>query len=210
MIRFGMAFVGGMLVALALFMFMQRMVMTDEEAPPQDEDAERIDFIRVERNEQVRERERQKPEEPEQPEEPPPPPEMEIEQDQPPDTPQMEFDMPNLDIPTGMEGGQFIGRRGGGGGQGDGDVVPIVRIEPQWPREALMQGIEGWVKVEFTIREDGSVTDPQVVESEPRRLFDRSALRAITRWRFRPRIVDGRPVERRATQVIEFNLEDAQ
>ncbi|MEA5444803.1 energy transducer TonB [Gammaproteobacteria bacterium AB-CW1] len=208
--RYLMALVGGVVVAVLLFVFMQRMIMTDEDGAPSLDDGERIDFIRVERDEQVRERQRQRPEEPDEPEPPPPPPEMEIQQDQPPDAPQMDFDMPQLDIPTGMEGGAFVGGRSGGEGSGDGDVVPIVRIEPQWPREALMQGIEGWVRVEFTIREDGSVANPRVLESEPRRLFDRAALRAITRWRFRPRIVDGRPVERQATQTIEFNLEDAQ
>ncbi|MCP1726143.1 protein TonB [Natronospira proteinivora] len=209
MTRFLMALVGGAVVAVLLFVLMQRMIMTDEDGAPSLDDGERIDFIRVERDEQVRERDRQPPEEPEEPEEPPPPPEMEIQQDQPPQQ-QMDFDMPQLDVPTGMEGGAFIGSGGGAEGSGDGDVVPIVRVEPQWPREALVQGIEGWVQVEFTIREDGSVSNPRVVDSEPRRVFDRAALRAIQRWRFRPRIVDGRPVERQATQTIEFNLEDAQ
>lgn len=209
MIRFILALLSGSVVAVLLFMLMQAMIMGDDEQPPQPDDSERIDFIRVERDEQVREREREQPEEPEEPEEPPPPPEMEIQQDQPPQQ-NMDFDMPQLDVPTGMEGGAFIGRGGGQQGSGDGDVVPIVRVEPQWPREALVQGIEGWVRVEFTIREDGSVSNPRVIDSEPRRMFDRQALRAIQRWRFRPRIVDGRPVERTATQTIEFNLEDAQ
>lgn len=208
MIRYVLALLGGSVVAVLLFMLMQSMIMGDEEQPPQADESERIDFIHVERNEQVRERERQQPEEPEEPEEPPPPPEMEVQQEQPPQQ-NMDFDMPQLDVPTGISGGAYLGQRGGGQGSGDGDVVPIVRVEPQWPREALIQGIEGWVRVEFTIRPDGTVANPQVVESEPRRMFDRQALRAIQRWRFRPRMVDGRPVERRATQTIEFNLEDA-
>jgi protein TonB len=208
MIRYVLALLGGSVVAVLLFMLMQGMIMGDEEQPPQPDDAERIEFIRVERNEQVRERERQKPEEPEQPEEPPPPPEMEIQQEQPPQQ-NIDMDMPQLDIPSGIAGGAYIGQRGNMGGSGDGDVVPIVRVEPQWPREALLQGIEGWVRIEFTIRADGTVAEPRVIESEPRRMFDRQALRAIQRWRFRPRMVDGRPVERRATQTIEFNLEEA-
>lgn len=209
MIRFILSLLGGAVVAVLLFVLMQRMIMTDEGDVPNAERGERIDFIRVERDERVRERERTPPEEPQEPDQPPPPPEMQIQQDQPPQT-QLDFDMPQLDIPTGIEGGAFIGRGGQSQGAGDGDVVPIVRVEPQWPREALVQGIEGWVRVEFTIREDGSVSDPRVIDADPRRVFDRSALRAIQRWRFRPRIVDGRPVERRATQTIEFNLEEAQ
>jgi protein TonB len=84
-----------------------------------------------------------------------------------------------------------------------------VRIEPQYPREALLKGIQGWVRVRFTIMEDGSVDDPIVVESEPRRLFDRAAIRAILRWKFKPRIVDGKAVRREAEQVIDFKLDNA-
>ena len=86
-------------------------------------------------------------------------------------------------------------------------MIPIVRIDPQWPREALLEGIQGWVEVEFTILPDGSVADPRVVNSEPRRVFDRNALRAILRWKFKPRIVDGQPVSRQATQRIDFILD---
>ena len=59
------------------------------------------------------------------------------------------------------------------------------------------------------IMEDGSVDDPVVVESEPRRLFNRAAIRAILRWKFKPRIVDGRAVKRQAEQVIDFKLDSA-
>ena len=85
-------------------------------------------------------------------------------------------------------------------------MIPIVRIDPQWPREALIEGTEGWVEVEFTILPDGSVEDPIVTDSEPRGLFDRNALRAILRWKFKPRVVDGEAVSRRAEQRIDFIL----
>jgi len=47
-----------------------------------------------------------------------------------------------------------------------------------------------------------------VVDSDPRRVFDREALRAILRWKFRPRIVDGQAVSREAEQTIEFNMDE--
>jgi protein TonB len=53
------------------------------------------------------------------------------------------------------------------------------------------------------------VDDPLVVESQPRRLFDRAAIRAILRWKFKPRIVDGQAVRREAEQVIDFKLDNA-
>ena len=62
------------------------------------------------------------------------------------------------------------------------------------------------MKVAFTITEEGKVTEAVVTDSRPRRVFDRSALRAIRKWRFRPKVVDGRPVKSQATQLIEFKL----
>jgi protein TonB len=124
----------------------------------------------------------------------------------PPPTP-INVDMPRIDVPVSTGGGPYLGNWQENVAAAEGDVIPIVRIDPQWPREALLNGIEGWVKVEFTILADGTVTDPVVLEAEPRRMFDRNALRAILKWKFKPRIIDGKPVERRATQVIEFSLD---
>lgn len=94
----------------------------------------------------------------------------------------------------------------GGSGNDEAEAIPIFRMEPKYPRKAARSRIEGWVKLEFTITENGTVTAPVVVDSKPRRTFDRSALQSIRQWRFKPRLVDGRPVQRKALQVIEFRL----
>ena len=90
----------------------------------------------------------------------------------------------------------------------EGDVLPIVRIDPQWPREALIEGIEGYVVVEVTIGADGSVKDVRIIRSEPKRMFDRNVIRAVLKWKFKPRIINGVPVERKAIQMLEFTLDD--
>jgi len=94
----------------------------------------------------------------------------------------------------------------GGSGNDEAEAIPIFRIEPEYPRKAARSRIEGWVKLEFTITESGTVSDPVVVDSKPRRTFDRSAIQSIRKWRFQPKFVDGRPVQRKASQVIEFRL----
>ena len=91
-------------------------------------------------------------------------------------------------------------------GSGDRDPVPVLRVEPTYPRKAARARKEGWVKLAFTITEQGTVIDPEVLESRPRRLFNRSAVAAIRGWRFTPKVIDGAPVATRATQVIEFKL----
>jgi periplasmic protein TonB len=90
---------------------------------------------------------------------------------------------------------------------GDGDVVPIVQITPMYPRKAAIKGIEGWVKLEFTITQDGAVSDVKILSAKPRRMFNRAAIKSILRWKFKPRIVSGKAVARRATQTIEFRLQ---
>lgn len=94
----------------------------------------------------------------------------------------------------------------GTAGAGEGDALALLKVAPQYPRKAALAGKEGWVKVEFTITGSGTVVDPVVLDSKPRRVFDRAALKAIRKWRFKPRVVNGEPVERRAEQTIEFKL----
>jgi protein TonB len=117
-----------------------------------------------------------------------------------------EIEMPQISIGVAGGAGPYLGNWSAGDPGAEGDVIPIVRIEPQYPREALVDGISGWVEIEFTIEPDGTVSDPKIVASNPRRIFDRNVIRAIYRWKFKPRIVDGKPIARRATQRLEFNI----
>lgn len=91
----------------------------------------------------------------------------------------------------------------------DTDVIPLVRIAPEYPPRALRRGIEGWVQVQFTITPTGAVTDAKVVAADPPNLFDEAAIRSILRWRYNPKIEGGVAVERVGVQtVIRFVLEE--
>ena len=98
-------------------------------------------------------------------------------------------------------------------GQGQDDsktvvsgVVPILRVPPKYPARAMNRQIEGWVKVEFTIRTDGSVTDAVVVSAEPESIFNEAALTAISKWKFKEKMVNGVAVTQRAVQKLQFKL----
>jgi len=101
---------------------------------------------------------------------------------------------------------------GGGGhpppiGQ-DRDVLPIVRVPPDYPERQAALGVEGWVKVQFSITAIGTVRDAIVVDGEPKGAFDDAALKAIARWRYNPRVENGVAVERVGLQtVIRFQLQ---
>jgi protein TonB len=93
-------------------------------------------------------------------------------------------------------------------GGSDRDVIPLVRIEPDYPNRAANRGIEGWVLVQFTITPVGTVKDATVVEAAPKGYFEDAALKAIARWRYNPKVEGGVAVERRGIQmVLRFQLE---
>ncbi len=90
----------------------------------------------------------------------------------------------------------------------DRDVIPLVRINPEYPQRARSRGIEGWVQVEFTISPAGTVADAKVVDADPKGLFEKAAIEAISRWKYNPKVVDGRAMERRGVGVVlTFKLE---
>ncbi len=186
--RYVVSIFAGIFMSILLFWLMQGLVANKKSFERQQDAGKLVDFVRVRQDELVQERERKPPK-------------------KPPPTP-LDIETPNIDVPFGGSG-PYIGSWSPGDPAAEGDVVPIVRINPQYPREALLKGIEGWVKVKFIILEDGSVDSPTVIEAEPNRLFNRAAIRAILRWKFKPRIVDGQAVRREAEQVIEFSLDQA-
>ncbi len=93
-------------------------------------------------------------------------------------------------------------------GPTDTDAMPLVRVEPEYPIRAAQHGIEGWATVQFTITTIGTVKDAQVIDSSPPGVFDDAAIKAVLRWKYNPKVVEGTAVERRGVQVrLEFELE---
>ena len=78
----------------------------------------------------------------------------------------------------------------------DGDYMPLVRIQPQYPRRALEKGIEGYVIIELTVAADGSVEHDsvRVREAKPAGIFDRSAIAAARKFKYKPKTVNGKGV----------------
>jgi len=92
-----------------------------------------------------------------------------------------------------------------------GDASPIVRINPKYPTSAARDGIEGWVQLSFNISPTGEVIDATVVNAEPKRIFDREALRAIKRWKYRPKVIEGvAQLQTGQTVQLDFKLDGSQ
>jgi TonB family protein len=83
----------------------------------------------------------------------------------------------------------------------------IHRVEPDYPEDARLQQIQGAVVLQVEAAADGSVREVNVV-SGPALLAD-AAISAVKQWKFKLRIVEGRPTEMQMRVTLNFRLPDA-
>lgn len=185
-------FLAALLVAFAvtagLFYLMQSLIAGGEGAMSEPTKGSVLDFVRVKPDEVVQQKER-KPKRPPEPEQPPP--------DMP--QPQMQNDVADadgagLDFSADIQADTALAG-GVGLDTSDGEYLPIVKVQAVYPRRALQRGIEGYVVVEFTVTKQGTVRDPYVVEAQPENIFDQAAMDAVLKFKYKPRVVNGEPVE---------------
>lgn len=94
-------------------------------------------------------------------------------------------------------------------GMVDGAALALVRVTPQYPRRAQAAGIEGWAMVRFDVGAAGEVLNPVVEAAEPSGVFDREALKAIMKFKYKPKVVDGRAVPYSGVRYrFQFNLQE--
>lgn len=203
------ALAAGLVVTLGLFYFMSTLIQTGRVELQKNGDSGFIDFVRVKRDSNTNLRKRALPKKPPPPKKAPPVPKTMVadNQDDAPAPDQPDIQMPQMDLGIVGGGGPTLAR--GGGGRRDGEEVPLVRIEPRYPIKARMKGIEGYVIVEFSIGPTGSPEDVEILESRPPRVFDREARKAVLKWKYKPKMIDGKAVKsRRITVNFPFTLED--
>lgn len=197
LVRVAFSTIIGAFVTISLLWVMQYLIVTGVTAFSEERTFRFVDFVRVQRDERIETRDDRV----ERPPEPQAPPPM-----------QPERQMDDLDagaIAVGVSAPRVshdvsLGRDGF---FSDGEYMPIVQVAPQYPRRAAERGLEGYVVLEFTVTRQGTVRDPIVIESSSS-VFDRAAVDAVLRFRYRPRVIDGEPVEVPGVRFrITFNLE---
>ena len=214
-IRLGLSTIVGVVVTLGLFYLMQYLIQGADSALTDDKIGNLVDFVRVKQDQQLETKQR-KPKKPPPPDEPPP--------DVPPQNFNVAvdsagFNMSNVDLSVSVDVG------GGGFGISDGEYLPIVKVQPQYPRRALSRGLAGYVIVEFTVTAQGTVKDPFVVENcghipnarspadcvyNPNSVFDSAAVQAALKFKYKPKVIDGNPVETTGVQnKITFELAES-
>jgi protein TonB len=198
--RYAFSVVIGTVVTLSLLFVMHLLIATGKTALTKPRDRAKLEFVRIKRNEALNIEDFT-------PEKPPKPPET------PPETPPQDMDnvdpnAPTINIPPPTMTAET--NIGGPGGMNiaEGDYLPIVRVAPVYPARALSRGLEGYVDMSFTVTTTGTVIDPIVLFSTSS-LFERAAMRAVLKFKYKPRVVDGIPVNVPGVKTrITFQIED--
>ncbi|MGI9322029.1 MAG: energy transducer TonB [Pseudomonadales bacterium] len=206
--RLGLSMAAGLMVTLALFYLMQALIQGADSALTEDAIGNLVDFVRVKQDPELQTKKVERP----------PPPD-----EDPPEVPPQEFDVTVDDADFTMAD-VSVGVNIGGGGFAitDGEYLPIVKVQPQYPRRALTRGMTGWVIVEFTVTSLGTVENPVVLEScgwvqnarntgecvdSPSSVFNSAAIKAALKFKYKPKVIDGDPVDTAGVQnKITFEL----
>lgn len=170
-------------VAVGLFAIMHSLIDVDFENP-EAKTRKVAEIVRpdeeIETNLAVK-----KPEKVEDPEEPPP--EMKP----------MEFDMnPDIEVvnlaPVASINVEISST---GMSSGDGEYLPIVKVAPIYPRRAQTRGISGYCTIEYTVTTSGAIRDAVAIDCNPSGVFEKASLKAAAKFKYKPRVVDGEPIE---------------
>jgi protein TonB len=143
-----------------------------------------MDFIRVKQEELVEQKDRKPPKPPDVEDKPPevPPPQMDS---MDPNAPRVNLGRVSVNLSMEMGGTDFAV---------DGEYLPIVRVEPMYPRRAQTRGIEGYCDMEFTVMKTGEVTNAVATECSSS-VFKNASTKAVLKWKYKPRVVNGEPID---------------
>jgi protein TonB len=199
-----LAFLCSMLVTGSIFAVMNGMVTSDGEQNKNLGEQTVIDFIRLKKDSESRVKEREK-KQPPKPKKPPTPPQQTAKKNTP--MKQIAMRMPNITPDLSLANKSLLGDAQIGMGFGDGDVIPLVRMPAQYPSKAKRRNIEGFVKARLEVNALGTVDSVDIVDSKPKGVFERSAIRALYKYKFKPQMIDGKPQPQTVIQTLDYVLD---
>ena len=218
--RFFFAFCGGLLITVAVFLFMQSLIKSR-----QQQDVLLPVYSQVNILQREPEEEEPEPEELE-PEEPVEEPLMEsLEIAAPTPEPALDLEISALDLALGDIAIQSVGDRWKGpvgsgvgavnlaGGDGEGaqgfiEVIPFDTRRPNVPEAAYRNRISGWVLVAFRVAADGTTHDVQVLDAHPRGVFEEKVVAAVSDWKYRVALYGGATGGVMLTQKVDVSWEN--
>lgn len=187
-IRLGIGAALAIIVTLVLFWIMPQLIFVKEVTLDEKKRQKIADFVmnQPERTEQLRESKVEKPQEAE----------------KPPETPQMQqqtfsANAGKLDInfQGGIKDVDIANSDISGAAVSDGEYLPIVKVAPVYPNRAMSRGVSGYCTVQYTVTTTGTTRDPKAVDCKPEGYFESASERAALKFKYKPRVVNGQPVE---------------
>ncbi len=231
--KFGISAGGALLITFGIFWLMQYMIGVDNKDGKIEKSFEITDFVRIkQRGTEVEHKQRAKHRKPPKPEKQPKSSPKPSATRMPGPTrhsipSQINIQIPNVKLPLSMGSGPVLGDvfipkeamgKGMKGGLGfpsaaDGsgfmderELTPLVQLPPFYPHEAKMLNREGMVELEYMVTKKGLVKDIVIVNAKNRKLFKHAAMQAVSKWKYKPLILDGKPVPVRVRVIIQFEL----
>ena len=198
MIRHIVGVLAGAVVTFGLLWLMRSVIANPDAATDSGIKGRVLDFVQVQEDQDVIIKNRVI--------KPPPPPD-----EPPPNLPKPTFD---TDVSVGVDIGAVdvnvdVDLSGTGGFSSDGEYLPIVKVLPIYPRRAQSRGISGYVLLQFVVTATGTVRDPVVIEAKPPGIFDRAAINAALKFKYKPKVVNGSPIEVAGVRnLIKFDLQE--
>jgi len=127
---------------------------------------------------------------------------VKVEKPDEPEEPPPELDTPvitdiQVDTALNMNFSPKVSVKIGAGGMSasDGEYLPIVKVAPIYPNRANSRGIEGYCIVEYTVTTTGATKDATAVDCQPSGYFERASVKAAGKFKYKPRVSDGVPIE---------------
>ncbi|MEQ8275639.1 MAG: energy transducer TonB [Deltaproteobacteria bacterium] len=201
MVRVGASVLIAVGVTYGLFTFMRLLVAMTDMGLQEYDKRKQIDLFRVRQDSRAETKKRELP--------------MKAKAEKPPETPK--FDMsnsggpgaqaiavsaPKIETSVALKGGLNLGAA-----PADTNAVPVVRVEPITPRRAQVEGIEGWCLVKFDISTTGATQNVKA-SCQPRGIFERATETAVKKWKYKPKVVDGKALLQRGLKVkLSFKLD---
>lgn len=123
------------------------------------------------------------------------------------DQPKLDINIPLVNLPVNIENSNFLkGAVALNPSMGNSNIIPILKVPTVYPRRARMLKKEGFVKLKLTVSKEGLVSKAVIIDSKPKKIFDKAALDSVYRWKFKPKMIDGKPMEQVGIQVLDFKL----
>ena len=200
--RYWIKLIVPIIVTIVIFLIIQSLITQGSGIDKDRNNPNYVDFIRIKQDDTLQERKRTIPDKPPTPKRPPQP-QIELDVNKPPPVAKLDFEMPDFSLPTDFSGAFLSNLESMG--SGISQLIPIVKVAPRCPREAQINGINGSVKMLLTISANGRVNNIVIQSFKPSRVFNSEAIKAVKRWQFKPKTIDGIAVDQKGELEVEFS-----